>query len=90
MYHTPIQYVHIWLHTVESGLLCCVYAEEKLKGKGPVESEGFMNALSSQAAKMKEKKRKVSKVRCPHYVSTHQYIAHTHTHTHTEHVPEAF
>lgn len=36
--------------------------EEKVKGKGPVESEGFMNALSSQAAKMKEKKRKISKV----------------------------
>ena len=33
-----------------------------MKGKGPVESEGFMNALSSQAAKMKEKKRKISKV----------------------------
>ena len=33
-----------------------------MKGKGPVESEGFMNALSSQAAKMKEKKRKLSKV----------------------------
>ncbi|CAI8047826.1 Serine/threonine-protein phosphatase 1 regulatory subunit 10 [Geodia barretti] len=32
-----------------------------MKGKGPVESEGFMNALSSQAAKMKEKKRKISK-----------------------------
>lgn len=38
------------------------YIEERGKGKGPVESEGFMNALSSQAAKMKEKKRKVSKV----------------------------
>ena len=27
-----------------------------------MESEGFINALSSQAAKMKEKKRKISKV----------------------------
>jgi protein phosphatase 1 regulatory subunit 10 len=36
-------------------------SDEKAKGKGPVESEGFMNALSSHAAKMKEKKRKVSK-----------------------------
>lgn len=36
-------------------------SDDKSKGKGPVESEGFINALSSQAAKMKEKKRKVSK-----------------------------
>ena len=40
----------------------CVCTDDKSKGKGPVESEGFINALSSQAAKMKEKKRKVSKV----------------------------
>ena len=33
------------------------------KGKGPVESEGFMNALSSQAARMKEKKKKSKVVR---------------------------
>jgi hypothetical protein len=46
------------------------YTEEKMKGKGPVESEGFMNALSSQAAKMKEKKRKLSKVRILSTVST--------------------
>ena len=39
-----------------------ISTDEKVKGKGPVESEGFMNALSSQAAKMKEKKRKISKV----------------------------
>ena len=39
-----------------------VLADERGKGKGPVESEGFINALSSQAAKMKEKKRKVVKV----------------------------
>ena len=43
---------------------CVIYydLDERGKGKGPVESEGFINALSSQAAKMKEKKRKVSKV----------------------------
>ena len=37
--------------------LCLPGADDKSgKGKGPVESEGFMNALSSQAARMKEKK----------------------------------
>ena len=42
--------------------------DDKGKGKVLVESEGFMNALSSQAAKMKEKKiKKVGKVcACPH------------------------
>jgi hypothetical protein len=45
------------------------YTEEKMKGKGPVESEGFMNALSSQAAKMKEKKRKLSKPKALSLVS---------------------
>ncbi|CAI8047829.1 hypothetical protein GBAR_LOCUS26458 [Geodia barretti] len=40
-----------------------------MKGKGPVESEGFMNALSSQAAKMKEKKRKISKPKALSLVS---------------------
>jgi hypothetical protein len=44
-------------------------SEEKMKGKGPVESEGFMNALSSQAAKMKEKKRKISKPKALSLVS---------------------
>lgn len=37
--------------------------EKSGKGKGPVESEGFMNALSSQAARMKEKKiKKINKI----------------------------
>ena len=57
------------------------YIEERGKGKGPVESEGFMNALSSQAAKMKEKKRKVSKVNptlpLPHQIITHASYTHT-------------
>ena len=50
-------------------------ADERGKGKGPVESEGFINALSSQAAKMKEKKRKVSKVSVrPVYMCRYKYV----------------
>ena len=60
-------------HHCDIILSLCPHAEERGKGKGPVESEGFINALSSQAAKMKEKKRKVSKVKSltPSLLSTY-------------------
>lgn len=53
---------HFFSFKVDYILCHIIIVDERGKSKGPVESEGFINALSSQAAKMKEKKRKVSKV----------------------------
>ena len=39
-------------------MLVCFLAVDVKSGKGMIESEGFMNALSTQAAKMKGKKAK--------------------------------
>lgn len=75
----------MYIHVYVSHYTCI---EERGKGKGPVESEGFMNALSSQAAKMKEKKRKVSKVNptqlllpLPLYIITYTSYSYMYVHT---------
>ena len=44
------------------------------KGKGPVESEGFMNALSTHAARMKEKKKKAKVVSGREGLVTSRYM----------------